>query len=235
MWWWLFWGRLGWRVLRWLVQARQRVVAGGRPAEERREPSVGWPEDAATAKGRQGEEAVEAVIAAAGMESLCDVILPAADGGGLVEVDHLVKLPVGIAVIETKNHAGRFYGRTKEKWWTKWVGGRKYVFQSPLAQNYAHELAVRAIVPADVAVFGQVIFVGNGKFPKGMPENVSGVEALRDHLMMVKGMTIPIQVEEAWEALRAVARRDDVARQRHREQVERKKESSGAGRPVAFG
>jgi hypothetical protein len=56
-------------------------------------------------KGRKGEAAV---LARAGFPALHDVIVR--DGWGLTQVDHLVRLPDGIAVLETKAHAGMVTG-----------------------------------------------------------------------------------------------------------------------------
>jgi len=51
-------------------------------------------------KGRKGEAAVAEVLARAGLPALHDVIVQ--DDWGLTQVDHLVRLPDGIAVLETK-------------------------------------------------------------------------------------------------------------------------------------
>lgn len=94
-------------------------------------------------KGRQGETAVAAVLARAGFPALHDVIVR--DARGLTQVDHLVRLADGIAVLEAKAHGGTVTGHV---WARRWVqefrGGRvRTAFPNPVRQNHRHVLAVR--------------------------------------------------------------------------------------------
>jgi hypothetical protein len=172
-------------------------------------------------RGRRGERAVHNAIVAAGAECITDFIIP--DGrGGLTQVDHVVKLPIGIAVIETKNYSGKIYGTEREKTWTQAIGGQRNKFQNPLRQNHLHVEAIKAIVGECVDVIGPVIFVGDAKF-RETPEGVSGLSALRKHLGMVKGMPVPPNVEAAWATLQASMRTDDGARADHLVLVRQKK------------
>ncbi len=182
-------------------------------------------------KGRRGERAVHNSVIAVGAECITDFIIP--DGrGGLTQVDHVVKLPIGIAVIETKNFSGKIYGSAQERMWTQAIGIQRNKFQNPLRQNHLHVQAIKAIIGENVEVIGQVIFVGDAKF-REMPEGVSGLSELKRHLRMVKGMPVPAEIEQAWIKLQAALRLDDGAREIHLAQVQAIKQSKAIGRRPA--
>ncbi len=182
-------------------------------------------------KGRRGEAAVHKDITTFGAECITDFIVP--DGrGGLTQVDHVIKLPIGIGVIETKNYSGMIYGQAKEASWTQVLGGKKSKFPNPLRQNFAHTEAIKKIVGRNVEVFGQVIFVGDARF-KEMPEGVSGLKELKTHLRMVAEMPIPPEVDLGWQVLKAAMLNDDESRKAHLALVKGKKERRR--RPVEVG
>ena len=176
-----------------------------------------------TTKGRRGEAAVHRAIETSGAVCITDFIVP--DGrGGLTQVDHVIKLPIGIAVIETKNYSGRIYGKGGDATWMQAIGGQKNRFQNPLRQNHLHVEAIKAIAGQGVDVIGQVIFVGDATF-KEMPEGVSGIHELKKHLRLVADMPIPAEVEAAWSKLKASMLIDDASRSKHLAQVRAKKSS----------
>lgn len=164
-------------------------------------------------KGMRGERRVARAIALSGFESMNDLIIP--DGrGGLTQIDHLIKLPVGIAVIETKNYSGRIFGKEREATWTQVIGRQKNKFQNPLRQNYLHVEAIKKLVPENVDVFGQVLFVGDAKF-KEMPEGVSSLRELTKHLNLPIERGIPQHIHDAWDAIEDSVLDDPGARERH--------------------
>lgn len=168
-------------------------------------------------KGKRGELKVALALRLTGHASLNNVILP--DGrGGLTQVDHLVRLPVGIAVIETKNYAGRIVGREREGRWAQVLGRRSFSFQNPLRQNYLHVEAVRAIIPAGVDVLGHVVFVGSARFQE-RPPGVSGLWELYGTLKRACDLPVPADVMDAWEVLKQAARTDFASRRAHLRQV----------------
>lgn len=172
-------------------------------------------------KGRRGEKVVHKAIVASGAECITDFILE--DGrGNLTQIDHIIKLPIGIGVIETKAYSGKIYGRAGEATWTQALGGKKSKFQNPLRQNYAHTEAVKRIVGKNVQVFGQVLFVGDATF-KELPEVVSGLQELKRHLRLISTMPIPADVEDAWRALVAAMMIDADTRSAHLSQLRAKK------------
>ena len=172
--------------------------------------------------GAAGEPAAAGnAIVTAGAECISDFIIP--DGrGGLTQVDHVVKLPIGIAVIETKNYGGKIYGTEREKTWTQAIGSQRNKFQNPLRQNFLHVEAIKEITGDGVDVLGQVIFVGDAKF-REMPDGVSGVADFKRHLRNVREIPVPEPVEQAWAKLRAAMQTDPAARQEHLAQVKAKR------------
>ncbi|MCC6915193.1 MAG: NERD domain-containing protein [Rhodospirillaceae bacterium] len=118
-------------------------------------------------RGWIGERRVRQIIKDAGFPSLHDVY--ASDGEGIpTQIDHLIKLPDGIAVVETKNFSGSIYGRSHDKTWTSVMGPYRRKFQNPLRQNYRHIATLRALYP-DATFIELVCFVG-GRFPRGLPD-----------------------------------------------------------------
>lgn len=100
-----------------------------------------------------------------------NVLLPSA--AGTTQIDHIVLSPFGVFVIETKHYTGWIFGSERQATWTQTLGGRRYRFQNPLRQNYAHTKAVEALldVPGD-AVFSIVAFTGDAKLKSALPSNV---------------------------------------------------------------
>lgn len=113
-------------------------------------------------------------------EALHDVILPDRRGG-LTQIDHLVKTPNALLVIETKNYRGQIFGRTFDAQWTQRLGRRSHPFQNPLRQNHAHVEAVKALLPG-VPIVGRVVFTGTADFPQGVPAGVSTLRSLAEDL-----------------------------------------------------
>lgn len=100
-----------------------------------------------------------------------NVLLPTPSG--TTQVDHIVLSPFGVFVIETKHYAGWIFGSEHQPTWTQTLGGRRYRFQNPLHQNYAHTKAVQALMglPAE-SVFSIVVFTGKAKLKSALPANV---------------------------------------------------------------
>lgn len=105
-------------------------------------------------KGRRGEDAVIVALARLGLPALHDVVLP--DARGLTQVDHLVRLPGVLLVLETKTYAGLVTGSVRDREWVQHLRGGmvRTTFQNPLLQNHRHVEAVRWTVGAGVPVRG---------------------------------------------------------------------------------
>lgn len=136
--------------------------SAGAPSRPKSKPLDRLRQLKAELKGRKGEDAVIVTLARLGLPALHDVIL--LDGRGLTQVDHLVRLPGGIAVLETKTYAGLVTGGVHGKQWTQHLRGGHYPFQNPLLQNYRHVAAVKLAVGAGVPVQGFVVSAGAARF-----------------------------------------------------------------------
>jgi len=68
-------------------------------------------------RGWIGEHRVRRLIREAGLPSLHNLYATNEEGVP-TQIDHLIKLPDGIAVVETKNFRGSIYGRPYDKTWT---------------------------------------------------------------------------------------------------------------------
>jgi hypothetical protein len=135
--------------------------------------------------GRKGEQEVARRIAELGMPSVHDVVLT--DDRGRTQIDHIVRTPFGIVVLETKRFSGVVTGTVSAALWRHEVGGGPMVvqsrgrrwrpkrrvpteavvawFQNPLRQNYRHVMAVRRVIgDSDVPVRGHVVSAGPARF-----------------------------------------------------------------------
>jgi len=178
-------------------------------------------------KGRQGEAAVAAVLVRAGFPALHDVIVR--DARGLTQVDHLVRLADGIAVLETKAHGGTVTG---DVWARRWVqefrGGRvRTAFQNPVRQNYRHVLAVRGVAGVGVPVHGLVVSSGAARFCGELEGAVVGVEGLPARLRAGPAAACDVRrLDAAWRALTVAAAQGEALRAAHLRQV---RQRAGAG------
>lgn len=131
-------------------------------------------------KGMVGETVVKmgAVLAlpSSVYQRYHNVTLPTV--GGTTQIDHVFVSVFGVFVVETKNMAGWIFGSERDREWTQvFPGARKYKFQNPLRQNYRHvramEDALAGIGLPRGAVKSVVVFVGEAKLKREMPENVT--------------------------------------------------------------
>jgi hypothetical protein len=111
-----------------------------------------------------------------------NVTLPTEDGG-TTQIDHVIVSRFGVFVVETKNMRGRIFGQEHDKQWTQKLGRQSYKFQNPLRQNYKHTetLADCLGIPRSI-VHSVVVFVGESKFGKDMPPNVTYCSGYARHI-----------------------------------------------------
>lgn len=125
-------------------------------------------------KGAMGERRVKhalRVLEGQGYHLINDVTLPTARG--TTQVDHVLLSPFGVFVIETKNMSGWIFGSSNQPMWTQMIGRRKYQFQNPLRQNYAHVKAIEKLLEVPVwAIHSLVAFTGEAKAKTAMPDDV---------------------------------------------------------------
>lgn len=126
-------------------------------------------------RGYLGERLVRKVIRQLGLDARHNVIVTDAKGIH-TEIDHLIRLPAGIVVLETKNYLGAIFGTQDDKTWTVAQGPRRKKIQNPLRQNYRHVATMKEKYP-EVDFLNLVCFV-SGRFPKGLPSGVTDRRSL---------------------------------------------------------
>jgi hypothetical protein len=115
--------------------------------------------------GRKGERAVARVLSALGVPALHDALLP--DLLGVTQLDHLVRAPDAILVIETKTYGGHITGTLDSAGWVQHLDGgeTRHAFQNPVHQNFRHCRAVEpALAGLDVVVAGLIVSAGSATF-----------------------------------------------------------------------
>lgn len=100
------------------------------------------------------------------------------------QIDHIVILPYGIFVIETKNIAGRVNGELQNENWVLASGKTIY---NPLLQNETHVRVVKDFLGLSRGVYSVVAFANSNK-PKNInvPELVN-LEDLKEYIKSFKG------------------------------------------------
>ncbi len=92
---------------------------------------------------------------------------------GSTQIDHVIVSPYGLFAIETKDKDGWIYGDERQKQWTEVFPNRKYRFQNPLHQNYAHTMGLAEYLGIEhEKIHSLVIFWGKCEFRTAMPDNV---------------------------------------------------------------
>src|SRR3954452_19283782 len=119
-----------------------------------------WRTQRSWLRGLLGEWRGARVLHRHRIEARPDVLLPRPDGTGWTQIDHLVRLPDRILVVETKNLGGRLHGGERDERWTQRFGPHSRSILNPLRQNALHLAAVRATVGRDVRLQGIVLLVG---------------------------------------------------------------------------
>lgn len=195
--------------------------------------SVSWEEalgQLRRVKGRQGEAAVAGVLARAGFPALHDVIVR--DAWGLTQVDHLVRLADGIAVLETKSFAGTVTGHVGDRRWVQELrGGRvRTAFRNPVMQNERHVRAVRRVAGSGAPVCGLVVSAGSARFCGGLEGAVVGLDGLPARLRAGPAVACDVRrLDAAWRALTVAAARSVPLRGAHLRQVQRARRRAGVG------
>ena len=128
-----------------------------------------WRAQRSWLRGLLGEWRVARLLCRHGLAARHDVLLPHPDGAGWTQIDHLVRLPDRILVIETKNLGGRLTGGARDARWTQRFGRRCHSILNPLHQNALHLRAVRAAVGRDVRLQGIVLLVGRAWIDERLP------------------------------------------------------------------
>lgn len=154
-------------------------------------------------RGYLGEREIAKIIRDLGLPALHGFY--ATDSKGIhTQIDHLVKVPGGIIVIETKNFLGALYGQGHEKTWRHVNKGFRRTIQNPIHQNHRHVATLKEKFP-DIELINLVCF-NSGKFPKGIPSGVTTKDTITHILTTLEAAaeTSP-EVEKAWAELESLA------------------------------
>ncbi len=145
-----------------------------------------------------------------------NLLLPTKDGS--TQIDHVLVLPQGIFVIETKNMRGLISGGRQEKTWTQEIGGRTRGFQNPLHQNYKHTKTLHELLGIpEQQIFSLIVFVGSCSLGTPMPDNVVDLDGLVTYIRArKKRLFSAAQTAAVVKAIQAVRLKDSFRnRRRH--------------------
>lgn len=141
---------------------------------------------------------------------ITNIALP--DGmDGRVIIENIVLTAGGIYVLPIKRYCGIIFAADNIETWTQLVGKRSYKFSNPLPELDACVLAVRNLLP-DVKIEGRILVTSDATFPKGKPERVVPVAKISEVLADDEGEA-SIQLRDAWEKLKRIAREFNVEQQ----------------------
>lgn len=140
---------------------------------------------------------VRKVMKSVSHDMMTDIILP--DGvGGLVEVEYLLLLSTGVMVVDVKDYKGVLFGADNADAWSQVLGVKSYKFKNPIPQLNARAQAIKSHFP-NTKVSGRVVFTNEGRFPKGIPSNVSMLDAFKSELGPAKGAApVAADVQAEW-------------------------------------
>lgn len=170
----------------------------------------------AEAIGRIGESLVSAELRDLGWPQLSNVVL--CGHGRSVEIDHLVRAPDGIVIIETKTLSGIVWGQPGGQTWSQNTRGQVRIFLNPLLQNEAHLGAVRAVIddPA-VSLRGLVVSAGHARLAGPIAGCMVPLHEMANVLR--ESIAIPLygqaRIDAAWAVLASEAARRDSRRKPH--------------------
>ena len=175
--------------------------------------------------GRKGESAVARALAALGHQALHDVIL--ADLFGVTQVDHIVRAPDAILVIETKTYGGHITGSPEGGEWLQHLvnGEVRHAFQNPARQNHRHCRAVEAALAGyDVPVVVAIVSAGSATFCAELEGMVVPIDRLGDLFRPLPPRAHDAAaLERAWHQLVAAVAAAEPRREEHHEAVRRRR------------
>jgi len=188
----LLWGLLFWVIALFLVTAGLYMTVG---------PAL-----------RQGraQRRVAHALAQMDLPAIHDLVLRTRYGG-LIQVDHVVRLPTGFVVLETVMRTGRLVGNSRARVWRQDIGLDSHTFGNPLRRlDRAMDAVRRALpTPQDGAepplVTGQVLIPARTRFARTQPEGTSALGDFLNHLRAANdaagGQPYSPALDRAWREL----------------------------------
>jgi hypothetical protein len=141
---------------------------------------------------------LEKVLRRGAAEQLRDVVIP--DGiGGEIHLERLLLTGAGALVLEFHDVSGTIFAGDRLEEWVVINRDGRYTFRNPLGPLQDRVTAVRLLAP-ELPVEGRIVFSDAGRFPKGMPAQVS----------LLRDLALPVEspdesYREAWESLTSQA------------------------------
>ena len=154
---------------------------------------------------------IHKVLEALGVKYLRDIVLP--DGlEGVVFIDYLLLVPDGVVVLDINYAEGHLFGGISVDQWTQVINNKTYKFSNPLYNNETKCQAVTwnvqnnlgdDTISDDWHAHGLVVFSNAGNFPKGIPDNVSMIDELKENLEKSLAISSPVkdQNRQIWDKL----------------------------------
>lgn len=159
---------------------------------------------------------INKVLESLGLKYLHDVVLP--DGiDGMVFIDYLLLVPDGVVVLDINFSEGHLFGGSSVDQWTQVINNKTYKFRNPLYDNQTNCQAVlwniENILGENTTdknqwnAHGWIAFSNAGNFPKGIPDQVSMIDNLKDDLETNLNLTAPVSetVHELWDKLHDIS------------------------------
>ena len=190
-----------------------------------------WQKHKATATGALGEAVLGGVLTLSLDPKTYSVkhnLMMPLDDGTTTQIDFVVVSTYGVFVIEAKTYQGWIFGAADQAQWTQCLpGGKKFRFQNPLRQNYAHVKALSDRTGIPPEYFHSVIaFCGDTTFKTEMPPNVVYFGGVADHIRsFTEPMIKPEQVPEVLDAILSWDR--SVSKEARKAHVENLKKKHG--------
>jgi hypothetical protein len=174
--------------------------------------------------GAAGEARVAVELKRIGLPALHNVILWGA--GWSVELDHVVRVPSGIVVLETKTLGGTIAGELDSPLWTHRTAGGVEVgrVDNPVLQNQAHVRAVEGFL-GDLRVpkCGYVVSAGRARFAPEIADAVVPVRDLPWVLAISFAEPNPSILDAAWRRLEREAAKSGARRAEHEAHARRRR------------
>jgi hypothetical protein len=155
----------------------------------------------ARAIGALGEGLVTAELEAIGYPFLRNLILDF--GNRTVEIDHIIKVPDGLIVLEVKTFSGFVIGSERDLHWTQMLQGQRNKVLNPIVQNLAHVKALaQFLADPSLSIRGFVVSAGRARFCDEVAHIPVPLNRLRDTVAQeVRTATEKAGVERAWQRL----------------------------------
>ncbi|MEI6758000.1 MAG: NERD domain-containing protein [Chlorobium sp.] len=103
---------------------------------------------------------------------------------GTTQIDHILISRYGVYVIETKHYKGWIFANPNHSRWSQVLFKRKFRFQNPINQNFAHVRAVQSLLdflPPET-ISSAVVFTGEAVFKTELPVGVYSTDRFIEHI-----------------------------------------------------